>query len=116
MIVELGNAKQMLSHVLLQDKEVCSKIATDWEDSHVERTPIVLTATLTVNGHDLPPEALESAMQELFRQVDSHYKSQYADVEALVKSRVEELIRAKASDLVDKMRILDYALDSLLEG
>lgn len=111
MKIELGNPKQMLSHVLLGSSELFELVADAGED---QGSPFEITATVSFNGVEYPAQILEDAMFDLFKQVERHYQEEYADIEAGIQKSAEKKVRDAIGDLPSKMRDLDMHLTDII--
>lgn len=105
MKIQLDNPAQMLSHFLLENAEVAKAVSKteDW----TERDTI--TATIFMNGVEVPAETFEAVLQNFWGQIERRFEEKYASDEA----RAEELLKAKASALLEKMADVSYELENL---
>lgn len=110
MKIKLDDPSQMLSHVLLADRDLALQVSKTIKKD--DNGPTVI-ATVSFNGVECPAEILEKAMLELFSQIDRQYEEKYADIERAVKRRARSIVSKKANLLIDKMQELSWALDGV---
>ena len=111
MKIDTGNPKQMLSHVLLQDTNLCKKVAKEYKGAK----PVEVVATVFMNGVEVSAESFEDTLKELFSQVDTHYKNTYADMEKAVQKRAKQMVKDRLRGLTDQMYDLENGIEEFLD-
>lgn len=111
MDINIKDPSQVLSHVLLQDRSVASKVRGT-EQFQKDKT---ITATVQMNGVEVPASVLEDVLKRLFGQVEARYRERYsADAfDKRVEEKAKELLQQHADNALDKLhQLADVLSDS----
>lgn len=109
MEINIENPKQLLSHFLLADIGVAEKVRKT-EPFQDQRT---ITATVQMNGVEVPAEVFEKVLNNLLDQVKVHYREQY-DADAFdrrVEDRAKQILKEHADNALDKIHNLSMVLE-----
>lgn len=109
-IVDIDQRGSIFSHWILNSKtEIVKAVAEtpEWKDSRK------MYLGVFVNGVELDAEDLESFLLEHTENVQKKIEEKYSDLDAEVERRVEEKMKGKRSELVDKFQEAINYLDTL---
>lgn len=109
MKINVDDPSQLLSHVLLGSREVCTAV----RDSKEYKADKTIAATVLMNGVEVPAEILEAALKKLMDQVESHCREHYqADAfDAKVEEKANQLLQEHADNAIEKMQNLMMTLE-----
>lgn len=109
MEVSIRDAQQVMSHIVLEDKELAASVASTgmWSDEGK------LVATLAVNGVEVSAQILEDVLQKLITQVEDHIRGEYKapDIDAMVEEKAKVLIKEQADNALCKLYELTDSLE-----
>lgn len=110
MQLDISNPRQLLSHVLLGNTEVVEKVVktSEWKNDDL------LTATVFVNGVEIPAETFEYVLNSLIGQVENRVREKYGadDLDRVVDKLANERLKVKLEDMMDR---IDNAIDDFWE-
>lgn len=109
MEINIENPSQLLSHLLLEDIVVADKV----RDTEAFQKDRKVTATVQMNGVEVPAEVMESVLQKLFEQVQCHYRNQY-DADAFdrrVEEKAKQILQEHADNALEKLHNLTMVLE-----
>lgn len=109
MEIDLKTPSQLMSHLLLADRDVAKAVAET--ERHESGEPVL--ATVYFNGVELPAEVMERVLQNFWDQVHRHYLEKYADEEKAAHDKAVEIIEGQVGDLREKVDTLVTHLDDV---
>jgi len=111
MKIDVGNPNQILNHFLLNDSNVVDSVAEseDWKERGK------LTATVFINGIEIPAESFEKTLQDLFCRVEESMRKKYntEEFDARVEDRAKVLLKEYADNALDKITNLCQTLENV---
>jgi len=109
MEVSIRDAQQVMSHIVLGDRELATSVASTgmWDDEGK------LVATLSMNGVEVSAQILEDVLQKLIAQVEDNIKDEYKvpDIDAMVEEKAKKLIKEQADNALCKLYELADSLE-----
>jgi hypothetical protein len=111
-VFRFDDVSKMVSHWLLEDGDTARLIAEtpEWNNA-IGRTETV-TARVTVNGIDLPFNALEHYLRGVYKSMERDAEARYKDLDAEVQRRVELRFTEEAQPIIDKLRDVSDAIEN----
>ena len=106
MEINIDDVRQMLSHVILQSENACSKIA----DTDIWKNEKKMICTVTINGVDIPAQDFEDTLKHFVECVERHVDVKGFDEK--VEEKAHELLKNHADNALDKL----YNIASQLEN
>lgn len=106
MIIDIDNPAQLLSHLLLQNKDVVTKV-TQTEKFLSEGR---VEATVFFNGVELPAETLEEILKHFVKCVERS-----VDLDGFndkVQAKAEEILKTHTDNILEKLEVLDRVSSS----
>lgn len=100
MKINIDDNSQLLSHVLLADKNVCEVVADT--ENWINNGNII--CTVQFNGVECPAEVLENVLQNFIKYIEKQVD--YDKFEQKVEERAKEIIQEHADNVIDKMQDL----------
>lgn len=109
MKIDIENPAQLLSHVLLQNSEVATKVAEtdEWKNNET------ITCTVQFNGVECEASVLESVLKHFIECVEEE-----VDVEGFndkVQEAAKQILQERAEGIMEKLeqiqRVVDYPED-----
>lgn len=111
MQIDINNPNQILSHFLLKNCSICEEVSNspEWKDGKL------LTASVFVNGIEIPAQDFEDTLQELFEQVENNIKAKYdvPAIDEMVEGRARSLLREHASNALEKLQEFSDTLEQV---
>lgn len=111
MKINFEDNSQLLSHCLLQSKEVVGAVSEteEWRKDHT------ITATVMFNGVEMPGEVLEEVLKFFCNAIEKHYIEKY-DVERLdriIDEKARALLKTEADKALEKIYELQRKLEEV---
>lgn len=104
----IDDREKFISHIVLHDLDLATKISqTDlWKESQES------IALITVNGIEVPFEAVESYFSDLAERLEKAALEKYSDLEKEVHRRLEERLEEEARPILEKFYEIQNVLNS----
>lgn len=100
MKIDVNNTSQLLSHVLLQNKEVVDKVCKNKQfriDGKVE-------ATVYFNGVKVPAETLEEVLKHFIKCAEESVDMKTFNDR--VQAKAEEILKTHTDNIMEKLQVL----------
>ena len=109
MNINIDNPAQILSHVLLEDKDLVNAVVSSKQWQELGE----IKGTLILNDVEVSADVLENTLQSIFDQIETYTRSKYNadDFDARVEEKAQELIKEHADNCLEKMGELQRVLE-----
>ena len=106
MKIELDNPGQMLSHFLLEDRDVAMDVSQTDRFQHDDE----IIATVFMNGVEVPAEVFEKVLKNFWEQVERHFEEKYKEPKKAAHKAAVHMIEEQASGILEKMSDIEDVL------
>ncbi len=112
---DLRNTKTIMVHLMLGDRDLCTKISETplWTEAVDER----LEATLQINGIEVPAQVMEDFMKSLWKSACDEAKLKYDgdSFDNRVEEKARQLLKEHSGNALDKLATLTGQLNDIEE-
>src|SRR5215217_5356737 len=103
----LGDFNKFISHIVLHDIELATKISKTEAWKEKQET----IATITVNGVEVPFSVVESYFSDLAERLEKRAMEQFSDLDKEVHRRLENRLKEEVQPIIDKLYDLNTVLN-----
>lgn len=107
MEIDFYDPRQMLSHFLLGEKEVAQAVSETNEFQKDRK----ITATVFMNGVEVPAETFERVLHDFWAQVERNFEEKYKDAQKAAHDAAIKILEEQASGVLEKMQELNDTLE-----
>ncbi|AHX01086.1 hypothetical protein M316_0021 [Nitrincola phage 1M3-16] len=109
MKIDIDNPSQLLSHIMLSDREISEKVAetSNWKENGA------IDAKASFNGVEVDGSVLEKVLQEFVKQIEDYFVEKYDadEFDRRVEEKAEAIIKEHADNAAEKLSQLSRVLE-----